>query len=111
MAKDDYFVIVYKLLKYLYECIKKSKPVSMDVIDADYFGIEKLYWEYIITNLSMDGYITGVNLIPIQGKLDKGVKISSSIKITPKGILYLEENSVFNKVKEIVKDISDIIPL
>ena len=25
MAKDDYFVIVYRLLKYLYDCLKKSE--------------------------------------------------------------------------------------
>ena len=25
MAQDDYFVIVYQVLKYLYECLKKGE--------------------------------------------------------------------------------------
>lgn len=111
MAKDDYFVIAYRLLKYLYDCLKKSKRANMEVLDADFFSIDPLYWEYIISNLYLDGYVGGVILVPIRGKPEKGVKILPHITITPKGILYLEENSVFRKVKDVVKDIAEIFPI
>lgn len=111
MAKDDYFVIVYRLLKYLYECLKKSKTPSNEVLGADYFRIENDYWEYIIRNLVNDGYVEGAVLFPVLGKVDKAVKIGMNFRVTPKGIQYLEENSMFQKIKEAVKDISDIIPL
>ncbi len=28
MAKDDYFVLVYKVLSYLYACLKKGKNIE-----------------------------------------------------------------------------------
>lgn len=28
MSKDDYFVLVYKLLRYLYRCLKEGTPVQ-----------------------------------------------------------------------------------
>ena len=111
MAKDDYYVIVYRLLKYLYDCLKKSVNPNMEALDAAFFGIGEPYWEYIISNLVIDGYITGAVLVPIRGRVERGVKISHGIKITPKGILFLEENSIFQKIKYVVKDIADIIPL
>jgi len=108
VSRDDYFVIVYKLLKYLYECLKKSKYPDINVLDADFFSIDTPYWEYIISNLRNDGYITGVALVDILGRREPCVKILPNMAITPKGILYLEENSVFQKVKEAVKDIAGI---
>ena len=111
MAKDDYFVIVYRLLKYLYDCLKKSVKPDMNAIDADFFGIDSKYWTYIIRNLHNDGYVEGVALFKAAGMESEGVKIRPHFGITPKGILYLEENSVFQKVKDIVKDIADIVPI
>jgi len=111
MAKDDYFVIVYRLLKYLYDCLKRSKTPNMEVLDADFFSIKEPYWEYIVRNLYTEGYISGIVLFPVLGRSEKAVKITPDIKITPKGIQYIEENSVFQKVKEAVKDIAGIIPL
>ena len=29
MTKDDYFVIVYKILTYLYECIKTGQSINV----------------------------------------------------------------------------------
>ena len=109
MSKDDYFVIVYRLLKYLYGCLKSGKPAKYEVLCADFFGVEDSYWEYIIRNLYIDGYVDGMMLVSLIGKLDKGVKIFDNFMITPKGIEYLSENSIFQKVKGIVKDISPFI--
>jgi hypothetical protein len=111
MAKDDYFVIAYKLLKYLYDCLKKGVKPSAEVLDADYFTIGTEYWEYILSGLFTDGYIVGVVLVPIRGRLEPGVKITPAIKITPKGIQHLEENSMFQKIKGAVKDIADVLPI
>ena len=106
MAKDDYFVIVYKLLKHLYECLKKGKPPDMNILDPAFFSIGTAYWKYIIGSLCEGGYITGVAMT------DGGViGIRPNVNITSKGIQYLEENSIFKKVKEAVKDIRDIMPM
>jgi hypothetical protein len=110
MAKDDYFVIVYRLLKYLYDCLKKSKKLNRDVLTSDFFGIEEEYWEYILRNLLSDGYIEGVTVVPVMGIQGGALKVGSNFQITPKGILYLEENSMFQKVKGFVTDIATIVP-
>jgi hypothetical protein len=111
MAKDDYFVIVYRLLKYLYACLKKSKDPSTEVLDAEFFMIDEKYWEYIIRHLKEGEYVEGVTLISLMNRPDKCVKIGLNFKITPKGIQYLEENPIFQKVKGAVKDIAEIFPI
>lgn len=49
MSKDDYYVIAYKLLSYLYSCLKKCNIIDIDnlrnIIKVD---IGDSYWEYII---------------------------------------------------------------
>ena len=106
MPKDDYFVIVYRLLKYLYECLKKGKEPDAQVLDATFFSINTSYWAYIISSLQNDGYIWGVVIV------DGGFAgIRPDVAITPKGIQYLEENSIFKKVREAIKDIRDIMPI
>jgi hypothetical protein len=111
MAKDDYFVIAYRLLKYLYDCLKKGKPPDMKTIGADFFEIEAAYWEYILRHLYLDSYLEGVTLFSVAGRSAPVVKISHNFGITPKGIQYLEENSLFQKIKSAVKDIAEILPI
>lgn len=31
MAQNDYFVIVYRVLKYLYDCLKKAKNQKLSI--------------------------------------------------------------------------------
>lgn len=106
MAKDDYFVLVYRILEYLYKCLKNStkvdvkylKPLSKD------FPVECEYWSYIIRNLLEEGYIENVALIPVDGA-EPIVKILDNVRITPKGIEYLQDNSKMQQVKRFVFDV------
>jgi len=112
MSKDDYFVIAYRLLTYLYACLKKSKLADQDILTAEYFGVGAPYWDYIIQNLYQDGYIAGVKLATCFGMMpEPKVIIQPSITITPKGIQYLSENSMFERVKAMAKDIVALIPV
>ena len=49
MAKNDYFVFVYKILSYLYECMKAGKePAQEDIAcDSQLFHISQRYWNHI----------------------------------------------------------------
>lgn len=109
MAKDDYFVIAYRLLKYLYDCLKKGQTVSSEILTPEFFGIGEEYWAYIIRNLYQDGYVEGVSLTRIGRKPDYP-SIQEHFNITPKGIQYIQDNSVFEKIRGYVKDISSMIP-
>lgn len=90
MARDDYFVIVYKILVYLYECLKFGKnPDVCHILSKEAYGIEQSYFDYIMIHLTEDEYIEGVDILPIMGTERKTAKITSSIMIRPKGIEYL----------------------
>lgn len=109
MAKDDYHVIVYKILAYLYTCLKEDKKIDPDMLmfDGKLFQINQQYWVYILYHLVQDGYITGLNNI----KSGNGYYIKGQLQdceITPKGIDYLCENSLLEKAKQFLKDIKEI---
>ncbi len=112
MARDDYFVIAYRILAYLYACLKEGKPADISRLneDSEELNISCRYWEYIFRHLYGDGYIEGVSLLTVAGQQTPAVKIERSIMITPKGIEYLQENSTMAKAKKFLKDFKDITP-
>jgi len=108
MAKDDYFVIAYKLLTILYVSLKNGKTISNDQLKKLSEGIPFEYWEYILKTLSEEGYIVGV--VPISSLSGESIKINN-IQITPKGIEYLQDNSKMQKVKDFLKETRNWIEL
>lgn len=112
MAKDDYFVFVYKVLSYLYDCLKGKKVLDFEYLTplTKDFPIEEDYFNYIIENLYKEGYIDGVVLVPILGEVQNKVKYTNSLQITPKGIEYLIDNSMMEKAKGFLKTIKETVP-
>ena len=111
MARDDYFVIVYKILTYLYTCLKNGEnPDIYNVLTAESYGINQSYFDYIIAELLEAEYIKGVSTLNSLGRSKPLIKITGNIAIKPKGIEYLQENSAFAKVKNFIKEIKETIP-
>ncbi len=111
MARDDYFVIVYKILKYLYECLKLGEtPDIYNILTAETYGVNQSYFEYIITELFEEGYIKGVSMINSIGRVTPTIKITPNITIKPKGIEYLQDNSTIAKAKNFLKEIKETVP-
>lgn len=108
MAKNDYYVIAYRILIYLYECLKCGEEVDKNIISAEALHIVPSYWDYIIIHLYEDGYIEGVKVISALG--GKCVRIQPELQITPKGIEFLQENSTMSKAKEFLKSLKETIP-
>jgi len=117
MAKDDYHVIVYQILAYLYQCLKSGKDVDPKMlgVNSDYFAvngqeINKRYWAYIMYNLTQSGLIDGIVFADIDNlKYPHPVNLSDCM-ITPIGIEYLTDNSFLAKAKEFLKDVKAIAP-
>lgn len=65
---------------------------------------------FIIYNLVKDGYIDGVTLTNVWGENYPIISNLENMKITPKGIEYLTDNSFIQKAKELLKDTKAIIP-
>lgn len=112
MARNDYFVIAYRILAYLYACLKEGKPADISRLneDSEDLNIAYGYWEYIFRHLYESGYVEGVSLLPVTGRQMPAVKIGRCIMITPKGIEYLQENSTMSKAKKFLKELKSTTP-
>ncbi|MCD7773500.1 MAG: YjcQ family protein [Ruminococcus sp.] len=108
MAKNDYFVIAYRILAYLYACLKSDVKVDTDEISPERLNINLRYWLYILEHLQNDGYIEGVYIGKLLGGMPS-VKLED-IAITPSGIEFLQNNSTMAKAKNFLKTLKEIIP-
>ena len=111
MAKDDYFVIVYKVLVYLYACFKRKimfdentfrNTVRKNVESDDYFCD-------ILQMMQENGLIRGVCFTKAWGECLLLASDLRDMKITQAGIEYLQDNSKMQKVGEFLKTTVDAI--
>lgn len=104
MAKDDYNVIVYKILAYLYAVFKRKITYDYDVfsklINLD--DINEQYFSDILRNLQAEGYIQGLSFTKAWGNEYILISDYSDMVITHKGIQYLSDNSTMKQIKEIL---------
>lgn len=108
MAKDDYFVIVYRILTYLYECFMTGEAPETDCFGPDALHINNGYWTNVMESIFNEGYIAGITVVPrISGA--PGIKLLD-LKITQKGIEYLEDNSKMAKARELLKAVKEMVP-
>ena len=75
-------------------------------ISHEELGITRARWERIMEMLASEGYIEGVSIMNVAGRAYPGIKING-IRITLKGLEYLEENSLMKKAANLVKGISE----
>lgn len=111
MAKDDYYVIVYQILAYLYVCLKNGENVEANKLkpNGDMFAINEKYWTYIMENMVDQGFIRGIAIK--KGAHDTYIGGLEHCEITPVGIDYLCDNSRLKKAFEFAKDVMAITPL
>ena len=97
MAKDDYHVIVCKILKYLYGSLKAGEDAEDDKLMEIIGKLPCEYAEYIIQALHEEGYVRGT--YPETASGEESPRLTSATMITPKGIEYLEDDKYMTKVK------------
>lgn len=109
MAKNDMNVIAYKILKYLYECMKAGiRPDMMDMCcDCKMFHIPQEYWNQIILELIDSGYVKGI--MHFQSKDGIHIQLADQAGITLKGVQYLEDNSKMREVKNFLGNAFEIV--
>lgn len=109
MGKDDYFVLVNKLLRYLYKCLKNDIEPDWDIIapNTKDFPVHEEYFTYMLSHLIADKYIEGISEIRRIGKPVQ-FKETTGIAITPKGIEYLEEDSTMKRITEFLGPAGEI---
>lgn len=110
MAKDDYDVIVFRILGYLYKQLKKGEPVEAEMLryDSKTCNINEFYWKYIMTSMQEEGLISGLQKEEGQEDDNWIEKQLANTQITPKGIALLGDNPMMDKVEKLVKGILNI---
>ena len=97
MPNKDYYYIAYKILRYLYDCLMRGERPDLSLLEPGIYSIEEYYWSYIFRKLKEGDYIEGINEYKKPFKEETLIRFGPDFNITPKGIDYLNENSVFNK--------------
>ena len=112
MAKNDYHVIVYKILAYLYIQLKAGEAIDPEIINYDgvLCNIPQSYWTYIMEALLNRGYIQGITVKNTWGEV-KMIENIEDCMITPEGIEYVCDNKLFKKVEKFLKEIKEITPV
>lgn len=108
MVKDDFFVVAYRILAYLYSCMKAGGIPDMGMISPEKLNIPERYWNSIIGNLYRAGYITGIqSYTNLNGET---IYTPHSMEITMTGIEYLQSNTMMEKAKSFLRELKEIIP-
>lgn len=103
----DNFKIIYKILSVL-ERSMDLEQCNIERISPEALKISKERWNKYIEMLLDAGYIKGVNIEKyITGETEVDV---DGIQITLKGLEYLSENSIMQKMYNTAKGITDLLP-
>lgn len=102
MAKNDMEVIMYKILRYLYECIKTGKPPELTDImwHCKLFDIPRAYWLAIMRELIAESYVDGLQFVGAKD-MEQVLQVGD-IRITKKGRNFLRDESVVSKIKPVL---------
>src|SRR5699024_5853898 len=101
MAKNDYYVIVYRVLMYLYNCLRQDEVVDMQKLTPEYLHINQRYFEYIFDTLNDEGLI--LNKAYYEDMLGK--HLESDIMISPKGISFLLKIALLIKSRSQLREL------
>lgn len=100
MAKNDMEVIIYKILEYIYACMKidRNPDLSEYGWSSKIMDIPKGYWRRIIEMLVSDGFVKGFETRYTKDGIQ--IKTEPPIGITMKGRDFLRDNSTMQKVRD-----------
>lgn len=91
------FKIIYRILKYLEAALDVAAP-DMTPITAGALGLTEERWKALMQMLHKEGFIEGLQFKQYVG--EESIMRIEKVKITLKGLEYLEENSMMRKIKD-----------
>lgn len=111
MAKDDYHVIAYKILLYLYAVLKRKivfDKISFDAVLSK-ASVSEEYLMDVIRMMQDEGLIRGASFTKAWGNVYILASDITDITITPAGIDYLEGNAMMKKAGAALKEAPGIV--
>lgn len=103
----DNFKAVYNILSALEKAMDLPE-FDLEVISPEVLGVSKQRWARYLEMMADVGYIKGIR---ISKNINGEIQIHNvDVKITLKGLEYLQENSMMQKIYKTMKGIKDITP-
>lgn len=107
MAQDDMFVVMYKILAYVYDCNRRGeRPLNCEW-DYEALGIAYLYWVQVVEELVGHGYLAGVRVN--HTKMGDAVFIDRP-RVTTEGVQFAQENTRMAKARAFLREAKATIP-
>lgn len=100
MASDDFEVIAYKILAYLYKCLKGGKQVDIASL-RELVGCNETYFAAVVRSLQSKGLVEGFCIDGASGVVIDSPSLAAmhDPAITMDGAVYVSENSRMRKAK------------
>ena len=103
----DNFKAVYKILSAL-EKAMDLEEFDLDLISPQRLGVSQERWNKYMEMMLDVGYIKGVS---IQEDITGGTNVDCErLRITLKGLEYLQENSIMRKIYNAARGVKEITP-
>lgn len=95
MANDDLELVAFKILEYVYACMKQGvRPSNDQALNAS--GVKKAYFLNVIRALIDEDLIAGVE---VRDYYDGTSELSGTMRVTLKGAGYIRDNSTMGKIR------------
>lgn len=114
MAKDDYPVLVAKILVFLYRKLKEKTDIKAEdyiMANTKDFPISEQYLSWVLKEMSEKGLIRGFSSTRVWGGEDIRISSLNDIEITADGIEYLSSNGTIKKVIGMIPQAASIAEL
>ncbi len=107
MAQNDMYVVMYKILAYLYDCMKKGAEPNEAMFSSDALAIPHEYWMDVVEELVDHGYVKGIAVQRFLG--GRGIDIDRP-RVTMEGVAFAQENTMMARAKQFLQDAKAAIP-
>lgn len=106
MSED--FRTIYRMLSILQKSMD-YEHVDIRRLSADNLGITESKRKVLLGMLLKNGYVEGFQVIQYIGDQAPNIERLEGIRITLKGLEYLEENSLMQKAARLAKGIAEVL--
>ena len=100
MARDDMFVVMCKVIAYLYSRMRKGEEPKIEEYGHEALLIPEEYWIDCIEELVRHGFVSGVKVTRLLG--GRSVELDRPT-VTMEGVQFARENSMMSRAARFVQ--------
>lgn len=102
-------VVMYKIIAYLYDCMKRGQDPLEREYSAEALGISQRYWDGIVEQLVRHRFVSGIDATRLaNGRVVIRIKVPPAV--TMEGVEFAQENGAMGRAKAFLQDAKTAIP-